>query len=533
MKKSFAAFLAVLMAWACIAPAIAAPPAIPPTPVTRGTIVRANGEIQPTPRWAAVGTSLINQMNLSSSGGSITYAAKSWMEWARALGCEYQFDVWWDSTVWTGWEPSGAGTSRYFWGANYGVSGQTQAQIAARIPDIIADHPDVLFLDDGTNDITTTDNFASLNAVDIQMENQLLAAGIKVVRLPILARDTACGTCSAGWASGGVGRKVVAQLNKARYERARTTRGMYWFTWNNDFIDPTSVEGNPYPNFTAEGIHFTHLSAYPVGKQLKTWGITNGLCRQPQPVITSTDDYYDQTNNTNGNMMPVVLAAASGSRPNPFMAGTTGVNGTGSSGTVATGYRVERSVGSNTTVANSIVARTDNVNGGVARGNWQRLTFTQASNTQDRFYIRTPTATTNWPAGIVSTDWVEAGVCLRTPSAYAGFKSLRLALDLTAAGGTTTGYAMNEQDNGTPGGSFPSGLLPYPNDTFEICIRTPPQQVGASTGFRIRQEIVVDNAIAGTPVLDVAGFYVRKVSDPRAMWGTGPVSQGGLPPTVH
>lgn len=489
---------------------------------SQGAFLAAGPSVETYPKIAFVGTSLIQQQ-VTGTSNTLGYSARSWINWARALGCEFNYDVWVDPTVYAGYEPSGTpGATRYFYGANFGVSGQTSASILARILDVVAARPDIVVLDNGTNEIS--DGFSAINANDLLIEAPLLAAGIKIVRLPILARDTAVGT---SWGSAGDGRKTAARLNRVRRERARTTHNMHFFDWNNDYVDPASVEGNPFTGYTIDGTHTAILAAYTIGVQFKNFLLANGLARQAIVPTVTPDDYYDQTGNPYGNMMPTALAASSGNRPNPLMAGTGGTNGTGSSGSVATGYRVERASGSAVTVVNSLVARTDAIHGNVARGQWQRLTFTLSGAAQERFYFRPVTSTTPWPTGVAEGDWVQGEVGLRLPSAYAGFKSLRLVMDIQASGPTY--YSLNEYDNGSPGGSFPTGLLPYPNSTFEVALKTPPIVVPAgSTGFRWRVEIVVDAAVAGSPVVDISSASVRKIYDPRSIWGAGP----GLNPTI-
>jgi hypothetical protein len=109
-------------------------------------------------RVCAIGTSLIQQNDVATAA-KISHWNRGPISTARfvAKGL-WDIVIWQDPTVRTGWEPSGtAGATRFFYGGNAGVSGQTIAQIQARIPTIISTMPniDLYIFDGGTNDMST------------------------------------------------------------------------------------------------------------------------------------------------------------------------------------------------------------------------------------------------------------------------------------------------------------------------------------------------------------------------------------------
>ena len=105
-------------------------------------------------RLGVIGTSLVQQNDLASSSLKISYSSRGWLRWAQVLSNNlFYCPIWWDNTVYTGWEPSGvAGTTRYFRGLNAGVSGQTFQQILDRKSYFNNIDVDIIVIDMGTND---------------------------------------------------------------------------------------------------------------------------------------------------------------------------------------------------------------------------------------------------------------------------------------------------------------------------------------------------------------------------------------------
>ena len=333
-------------------------------------------------RLGVIGTSLVQQNDLASSSLKISYSSRGWLRWAQVLSNNlFYCPIWWDNTVYTGWEPSGvAGTTRYFRGLNAGVSGQTFQQILDRKSYFNNIDVDIIVIDMGTNDVGSYDGNTIQNARET-IANYYLSLGKIVILLPILARDT------TAWASGSVSRKVANYINSRTRTFCNSRRNCYLFDWNQAWVDMNNpTDTVPVTGNTDDGTHFIPRGAYFVGKAFAAFLAT--ILPAAQPRTWGVDDTYDATYNPYGNLIT-----------NPFMYGNSGANGTGSTGNVANGFRSERSTGGSTVVASKEV-RAD------GRGSWQVLTYTPSGAAVDLFYLRTSTANTTH--GLANGDWVQA-----------------------------------------------------------------------------------------------------------------------------
>ena len=429
-------------------------------------------------RLGVIGTSLVQQNDLASSSLKISYSSRGWLRWAQVLSNNlFYCPIWWDNTVYTGWEPSGvAGTTRYFRGLNAGVSGQTFQQILDRKSYFNNIDVDIIVIDMGTNDVGSYDGNTIQNARET-IANYYLSLGKIVILLPILARDT------TAWASGSVSRKVANYINSRTRTFCNSRRNCYLFDWNQAWVDMNNpTDTVPVTGNTDDGTHFIPRGAYFVGKAFAAFLAT--ILPAAQPRTWGVDDTYDATYNPYGNLIT-----------NPFMYGNSGANGTGSTGNVANGFRSERSTGGSTVVASKEV-RAD------GRGSWQVLTYTPSGAAVDLFYLRTSTANTTH--GLANGDWVQAS-CVVNAAAYA-WRGITL-------------YLADQVAN-----SYSSyGMEPYPTATssannwqstegFQGTLTTVPFPLAnGSTDVRVRLEIRFDASLGGTPVLKVGEFELRKV----------------------
>lgn len=437
-------------------------------------------------RVATIGTSLVQQNNAGTTTPKISYWSRGWMPWARAYskGAIYH-PVWHDSTVIPGWEPSGTpNATRNYQGLNFGVSGQTTPQIIARLEYIKANYAnafDIIIVDGGTNDV------ASGNAALIQSQREticdfFLAMGKIVILLPILARGT------GSWAAGSTSRKTANFINSKTRRFARTRKNLFIWDWNQQWIDNSAADSVPLTGSSSDEIHYNVKGGDDNGYDLWRFLSAAGIIPPATPKVWAQDDLYDATSNPEGNVLT-----------NPFCLGTSGANGTASSGSVATGMRSERSSGSACSVVCTKEVRADN------RGEWQVLTYDIVGTTEELFYFRTSTAdTTHAHAG----QWVRASIEVETNDTD-GLTGL--SLYLTDQNGTNglLSYDLEPFDNG-------SGNERWPAKNRSILLETNPILMAAdSTTARWRLEVRVKGPSLVPPIIKAGAIEFRRISDPR------------------
>lgn len=438
-------------------------------------------------RVATIGTSLVQQSHEGSSTPRISSSARGWMPWARfySNGAIYH-PVWWDSTVITGWEPSGVGGStRYFQGLNFGVSGQTAAQIVARLPYIDANYInkfDEIVVDAGTNDMSS-DTIANIHANRVIICEFFLSRGKRVTLLPILSRSTSV------WASGSDERKKANALNNLSRQYVRTKKNLKFFDWNMAWTDGSTADGTPYASYTIDGTHFNVSGAESVGYAF--WQFISNDIPPASYRVWSQDDAYDATLNVWGNLFL-----------NPFCGGTSGTATAPATGSVATNWRVERTTG---TVCSVVCTKEARANG---RGGWQVMTFTIAGTTEEIFFFR-PTASSDITHSL-GGKWVIAS-CVVETNATDGLTGLNLrVVDQNGTSGQTT-TSMYYYDAGLGAG----------NEKWRTAARagmliTEPMFLAAdSTTVRPRLEIRVKGASAVNPIIKVSEMELRQIDDPR------------------
>lgn len=444
-------------------------------------------------RLCIIGTSLIQQNDVATAA-KVSHWNRGWMSHARFYA-KGLWDVvsWQDPTVRTGWEPSGtAGATRFFYGANCGVSGQTIAQIQARIPLILSSLPnvDAYCFDGGTNDMSTLSK-EDIQTARVACLELLKVTGKPIIVLPILARGT------GSWASGSAERFKANWINQQTLEYVHKNPSMTFFDWNRNWVNSSNVDGAPFTGYSPDDIHFNPAGGQPVGLQFSQFMST--LVRgQPLTRVVSQGDVYNATNNPRGNLVA-----------NQFCLGTTGGVGTNVTGTVATALRVEMTTtspaGTATAVASKEV-RADN------RGEWQVITVTPG-DADTTFYFRTNTADTahTIPAG----TWVQASMeC--SIGAFSGWQGVSLYL----------------KDNGT------GGLITYDMEPFEVTtgvfnklptiqqdgmlVTMPIKLVSDSASLRLRAEVKVastGNGSTGTGVVKFGAVELRVCANPQELLG--------------
>lgn len=320
---------------------------------------------------------------------------------------------------------------RVFWpvGNNFGVAGNTTAQMLARLGDVTAARPDVCAIHGGTNDLALTyeESIANLAA----MYDALLGAGCRVIAVPILPRGDVTTTLLNKILR--VNQWIVGQ-REARRNFAVVDCSLVW-------TDPAT--GAPRPAYTADNLHPNSLGAYFIGKEiaavLSAWF--------PTPLILPANplDVYSATDNPAGNLLS-----------NGGFTGTTGTLSNGFTGQLATGYS---SNGVNTpaggAVAFSKVTKSD---GRI----FQQLAFSGTYNSAAPAaqQITGPNLITNVSEGDVLEAMVEVEV-------DAGAQNLAfIGSQLTIAGASgRNSFEMQGDSTFTLPGEAWSGILRLPRLT--------------------------------------------------------------------
>lgn len=207
---------------------------------------------------------------------------------------------------------------------NYGKSGDTTAQLLARVPAAIAaTTAKVAIVYIGTNSANAGVSFASYKADLDAIIALLQAAGMTVILIAETPRGDSTNTSQRLSAT-----NLKIFLQYAEYlKRLRTTPGVFvadpWQYW----ADPLSTTGDVISaTYTKDGLHPAPLGAYYIAQAVLP--IINAIFPPVDILPQSNSDLYDATNNPWGCL-----------NSNPMMDGTGGsFNATGGSGSVATGW---------------------------------------------------------------------------------------------------------------------------------------------------------------------------------------------------
>lgn len=194
---------------------------------------------------------------------------------------------------------------------NFGVSGNTSAQILARVGDVVAAAADRCILLAGTNDLPVETPAATVIANIADTVAALRAANIIVDLIPILPRSL--------------------NMTSTRYQLrkdinvgilAMAASGVNIVRADLAILDTGSSDEAPLSGTTSDGLHPSTYGAMLVGKAISDfYALQGGYFRRP--VLDGT------------------LISL-----NPELAGTSGSKGTGATGNVATSCTVARNSGS-------------------------------------------------------------------------------------------------------------------------------------------------------------------------------------------
>lgn len=197
--------------------------------------------------------------------------------------------------------------------SNHGVSGETSAQILARVDNVIAMRPGVCVVLAGTNDIgtlTPAESIANLGAI----YDRLSSADIAVVAVMVTPRG---GITTAQYGK-------IHQINRYILRQRETRRNFYVVDATLAYGDPAT--GAPRVTMSSDQLHPNAYGAWAIGNEISP--LLTELYPDAYPPFANPLDLYS-ADNPSGNL----LASGVG-----LMVGTTGTLSNGPTGELAAGW---------------------------------------------------------------------------------------------------------------------------------------------------------------------------------------------------
>lgn len=203
---------------------------------------------------------------------------------------------------------------------NFGISGETSAQIAARVHQVIHSGAGVCVVLAGTNDLGSVP-LATTKANLESIYKALTDAHVLTIALPILPRVV------AGGSQYGFINEVNAWIanQQSIYPNFRFIDPTY------DFGDEFSVSMSPRNGYAYDGLHPTGFGMRNIARPIAAF--LNTLLPEP-PYRLRVTDHFSAAHLTDGYL-----------NPNPFIRGTGGTVGTGVTGTAPDNWSLDTSAG--------------------------------------------------------------------------------------------------------------------------------------------------------------------------------------------
>lgn len=431
-------------------------------------------------RIGTIGDSKYKINHQAVVNSEITNLARGPLTWANFLKHRFNYAVMYDATAFTA-----VLNQRGFTGLNCNVSGDVTdggiyQGVLTRIQQLIDKKPHIFFDNSGINDVAGT--VASTIIANKQaILQRLLLEGKPIILSTIGNRPYSI------WAVGSTARNRLHQVNEWLRRTASRYRGVYIFDEYKYMTDPST--GEPKTGWLdADGIHYAHAGGYYLGvewnKLLDTIISPVGQIRHP-----GIDNVYDATNNPRGNICP------------PVSAGGAGTAGTGITGSVMTGWKLQRSSGSTITGVASVISDPD-------YGYLQQCVFTLNGSGGNEIFQFLPAS--NPAATFAAGSWVQAGGFVRVPS-NASFLSAHDIQLRNNADTAFSGYAMKSYDITVP--------MP-PNVAYEGQPITEPFQVPASPSTWLPYQLIrLDGTKSGTITLKFAPTWLMAIDAPVSVGG--------------
>jgi lysophospholipase L1-like esterase len=372
---------------------------------------------------------------------------------------------------------------------NFGVAGETAAEVAARVGSVIAAAPDVCVVNGGGNDaIQKLSSDVTIAALRSAYE-ALIAAGILVVALPIFPQG------ASWWAAMTEGEATTQRLRINRVNRwirqyCRETAGIVMADPNGALVDVTDADSvGVEAMFASDGLHLSVKGAMHIGDLIAdalSVVVAPGASRLPEHNI----DMYDAAENPEGNLLE-----------NGMMLGTGGTAANEVTGDVATNWTARHvfgTFGAGTIVA-SKEARTDGVG-----GDWQVLTFTNLTGGTDLVYaLRQEVAGSS--GYYAQGDTVEAECEIAVSGADYVESVALIVREYNGAGTAVTVAKAGEATNDRYTAAAWSGIYRTPAITLTAAI-------GASSALQLDVSITVAGDLGADAVVKVGRVDLRKVT---------------------
>lgn len=376
--------------------------------------------------------------------------------------------------------------------SNFGVSGDRLDQILARIDDVIDANPEFCVVEGGTNDITQGRTFEEMKASWLEAVARLQDAGIAPVVTPIPPRGDAVTTA-----------QILQQLrfNNFVAEYAYSKRGFIFVNWNKYLLNMASATNAPLSGMMrSDNIHPGIPGGFWMGYALNEV-LSNILPPRDTHIVHGPADYYEATNNPNGNL----LYTATTSRGT--MAGTGGTQtanagltyaGTG----LAAGWTVVRGTATSTCTV-TLDKENPRTDTGRPSGERQTVQIAAASGggADEVYNLRFSPALADIAAG----DYFYGEASIEVTANPANVRSLEFYLIENRPSNAQTAI-----DNGS--NDALSGFLPAV--TWKGVFRTPPIQRQSDTTSiqaNIRARLNASAGAAGI-TFKVGDMAVRKVA---------------------
>ena len=354
----------------------------------------------------------------------------------------------------------------------YGLGGAGSQELLAAYPQWSQIRCDIAVLQVGTNDMAgsvTADQYIGYTQ---EMCERLLSAGTKlVVWCTILPRNADT--------TAQMRRKArVADLMR-RYAMEKAGR-VAIFDMASVVTNPTN--GQWRSGMSGDGIHYTAAGGTAAGYALADYLATLNAASVLLPA--SYQDTYDATEHPTGNCIGVATAGMQ------VMAGSGGTAGTGASGSIATGWNVQRTSGAAMTAVCSKVARTDGV-----PGEWQQIVLSAAA--------------ANEIARLQSAAGITAGLVVGQK--YALEVEVRIvassSMNLLQANLNVSGVNARDPEAWQGQGGDTNVDVTTPRT---IWLRTPPAWVLASGATNFYPTINVGTASGGSATVQIGRIRVAK-----------------------
>lgn len=368
---------------------------------------------------------------------------------------------------------------------NFGVGGQTAAQIAARVGDVIAKAPDICLIEMGGNDINSGTSAASLIASMQSTIEALVGAGIRVI------------VCTIYSIFGNVvpaNLATLAQFNQWILDAADRYNLV-------EVLDAYSIMVNPATNLVRTNYTYdqTHPGTYGA------WILGRALAQKIEEMIptpryrplTNLNNKWVVSTNVNGNILT-----------NPGYTGTSGtIVGTGGSGTIPTGLELDMSSAKGVTAAVSVISGNDGFNtleitlGGQATGTDPRYTAASHITLGEVFGGTTAWNTTDLgrhlrDVGVNQLLQMECEVENLSGVIAVGVESFHMSVSGTSKPSNGDGlYTVNQA---VPTTTLASLTYPTEASPTKLILRAEPEEnTGKANGYKVGLHIT---CAPGVPV---------------------------------